>query len=122
MKVWGYITAVLLFIGAFFAGRASKRCDITSSEVRRDTITVVDTLIRKIPIPNPVTVVRVDTCYLPRNGRYHPNPGRHTNRTENVHHVRLPCRCRGIPAEFGRNAGLPKTADYNADPPRIQQI
>lgn len=65
MKVWGYITAVLLFIGAFFAGRASKRCDITSSEVRRDTITVVDTLIRKIPIPNPVTVVRVDTCYLP---------------------------------------------------------
>lgn len=54
--------------------------------------------------------------------RYHPNPGRRTNRTENVHHARLPCRRRGIPAEFGRNAGLPKTADYNADHPHIQQI
>lgn len=65
MKVWGYIAAVLLFAGAFFAGRASKRCDTAPSEVLRDTVTVVDTLILEIPAPYPVEVVRVDTCLLP---------------------------------------------------------
>ncbi|WP_289290009.1 DUF6808 domain-containing protein [Muribaculum intestinale] len=65
MKVWGYITAVLLFAGAFFAGRASHRFDAARSEVRRDTVTVFDTLVWEIPAPHPVEVVRVDTCYLP---------------------------------------------------------
>lgn len=58
------ISAVLVLGIGFFAGR--RTCRPQQLEIlRRDTVTVVDTLIRKIPIPNPVTVVRIDTCYLP---------------------------------------------------------
>lgn len=64
MKVWGYIAAVLLFVGAFLAGRWTKRCPQSIMEIR-DTVTVVDTLVREIPVPYPVEIVRVDTCYLP---------------------------------------------------------
>ena len=65
MKIWGYIATILLFVVAFFAGRASRRCGVVSGEVRRDTVTVIDTLFREIPMPYPVEIVRVDTCYLP---------------------------------------------------------
>lgn len=63
MKAWGYLCVLLLLAGAFLAGRAS-RPRHAGVVVRCDTVTVVDTVVREIPVPRRVEVVRVDTCYL----------------------------------------------------------
>lgn len=57
------ISAVLVLGIGFFAGRRS--CRPQQLEIlRRDTVTVTDTIVREIPVPRTVTVVRIDTCYL----------------------------------------------------------
>lgn len=58
------ISAVLVFGIGFFAGRRTGRPEQLEI-IRRDTVTVTDTIVREIPVPRTVTVVRVDTCYLP---------------------------------------------------------
>lgn len=63
MKVRGYILAVLLFVGAFFAGRWTKPRDVSYVELR-DTVIVRDTVTERIPEPHIVEVVRIDTCWL----------------------------------------------------------
>lgn len=58
------ISAVLVLGIGFFAGR--RTCRPQQLEIlRRDTVTVTDTIVREIPVPRTVTVVRIDTCYLP---------------------------------------------------------
>lgn len=57
------ISAVLVLGIGFFAGR--RTCRPQQLEIlRRDTVTVTDTIVREIPVPRTVTVVRIDTCYL----------------------------------------------------------
>lgn len=57
------ISAVLVLGIGFFAGR--RTCRPQQLEIlRRDTVTVTDTVVREIPVPRTVTVVRIDTCYL----------------------------------------------------------
>ena len=57
------ISAVLVLGIGFFAGR--RTCRPQQLEIlRRDTLTVTDTIVREIPVPRTVTVVRIDTCYL----------------------------------------------------------
>lgn len=57
------ISAVLVLGIGFFAGR--RTCRPQQLEIlRRDTVTVTDTIVREIPLPRTVTVVRIDTCYL----------------------------------------------------------
>lgn len=63
MKAWGYICVLLLLAGAFFAGRATRPCR-SGAVVRSDTVTVIDTVVREIPVPRRVEIVRIDTCYL----------------------------------------------------------
>ncbi len=63
MKAGGYICVLLLLAGAFLAGRASRPCR-AGTAVRCDTVTIVDTVVREIPVPRRVEVVRIDTCYL----------------------------------------------------------
>lgn len=63
MKAWGYILAVLLFVGAFFVGRWTKPRDVSYVELR-DTVIVRDTVTERIPEPHIVEVVRIDTCWL----------------------------------------------------------
>lgn len=61
------ISAVLVLGIGFFAGR--RTCRPQQLEIlRRDTVTVTDTIVRKIPVPHTVTRIRVDTCYLPVPG------------------------------------------------------
>lgn len=64
MKIWGYIIAVLLFIVAFFCGRWTKYCP-PEIIIRRDTVITIDTVRERIPLPQYVTVTRIDTCWLP---------------------------------------------------------
>lgn len=57
------ISAVLVLGIGFFAGR--RTCRPRQLEILRcDTVTVTDTIVREIPVPRTVTVVRIDTCYL----------------------------------------------------------
>lgn len=63
MKAWGYILAVVLFVGAFFAGRWTKPRDVSYVKLR-DTVIVRDTVTERIPEPQIVEVVRTDTCWL----------------------------------------------------------
>ena len=63
MKVWGYILAVLLFVGAFLAGRWTKPRDVSYVKLR-DTVIIRDTVTERIPEPQIVEVVRTDTCWL----------------------------------------------------------
>lgn len=65
MKTWGYILVVLLFVGAFIAGRWT-RCRTSEPTVRRDTVILHDTLTVPVPVPSVVEVVRRDTCWLVR--------------------------------------------------------
>lgn len=57
------ISAVLVLGIGFFAGRRTSRPQQLEI-LRRDTVTVTDTIVREIPVPRTVTVVRIDTCYL----------------------------------------------------------
>lgn len=63
--MWGYILAVLLFVGAFLAGRWTKPRDVSYVKLR-DTVIVRDTITERIPTPHIVEVVRTDTCWLVR--------------------------------------------------------
>ena len=65
MKVWGYILLIVLFVGAFLAGRWTKPCGAPES-VRRDTVILHDTLAVPVPTPERVEVIRRDTCWLMR--------------------------------------------------------
>lgn len=64
MKVWGYILLILLFTGAFFAGRWTKPCDEPNT-VRRDTVFLRDTLNAPVLPPVSSEVIGADTCMLP---------------------------------------------------------
>ena len=61
------ISAVLVFGIGFLAGRRTGRPEQVVT-LRRDTVTVTDTIVREIPVPRTVTRVRIDTCYLPVPG------------------------------------------------------
>ena len=63
MKIWGYIIAVTLLVGAFLARRWTKYCPQSIVEIR-DTVTVRDTVTERVPVPQYVTIHRVDTCWL----------------------------------------------------------
>lgn len=65
MRTWGYILVVLLFVGAFLAGRWT-RCRTSEPTVSRDTVILHDTLTVPVPVPSVVEVVRRDTCWLVR--------------------------------------------------------
>ena len=58
------ISAVLVFGIGFLVGRCTSHPEQVEI-LRRDTVTVTDTIVREIPVPHTVTRVRVDTCYLP---------------------------------------------------------
>lgn len=63
MKVWGVILTIALFVGAFFTGRWTRGRE-TVIELRRDTLTLYDTIVKPVPTPEYITVIRTDTCYL----------------------------------------------------------
>lgn len=58
------LAAVLVFGLGFLVGRCTSHPEQLVT-LRRDTVTVTDTIVREIPAPRVVTRVRVDTCYLP---------------------------------------------------------
>lgn len=61
------ISAVLVFGIGFLVGRCTSHPEQVEI-LRRDTVTVTDTIVREIPVPRTVTRVRIDTCYLPVPG------------------------------------------------------
>ena len=63
MKSWGYILLIVLFVGAFLAGRWTKPCGAPES-VQRDTVILRDTLAVPVPTPERVEIIRRDTCWL----------------------------------------------------------
>lgn len=58
------VAAVLVFGIGFLVGRCTSHPQQLVT-LHRDTVTVMDTIVREIPVPHVVTRVRVDTCYLP---------------------------------------------------------
>lgn len=58
------VAAVLVFGIGFLVGRCTSHPEQLVT-LHRDTVTVTDTIVREIPVPRTVTVVRIDTCYLP---------------------------------------------------------
>lgn len=68
MKQLTIIIMVALVVASFYYGRHIGRNAVSQAAVERDTIVVRDTVRDTVPVPVDRwrTIVRVDTCYLPR--------------------------------------------------------